>query len=125
MKKLAEATPEGDIRLKLGTRPRHPISIEAAECIMRDIQSAISQANINRIEYLKSRPMPKQPRFKAKLRLDLRDSYGDVYFSKGTIVKITRRTPEPGEAESVLKYPYQVGGFFVDAAAFDPYGVMI
>lgn len=120
MKKLAEATGGGEIRLYLGRRTRGTISRESAALIIRDLESAIEQAAINETEMLKRRPLPQKPVFAAKLRFDLKDSYGETYFSEGQNVRVRRRTVTEDNAVSCVKYPYDVHGFYVDGAAFDP-----
>lgn len=108
------------VRLRLGKRTRCAVPVESVELIVRDLQSAVDQARLNKIERLKERRMPRGPVFKAKMRHDLNDAYGETYYAKGEVVEVERREMKPGEAESVLAFPFRIGGFNVTAAAFDP-----
>lgn len=120
MNLLAKATEDGKINLIVSSKEFYPVSISFAKFLVENLKTAIDQAEEKLIEILKNRPMPTSENFKAKLRVTLRDSYGEVYYDAGATVTVHRRTPAKGIAESCLNFPYQIGGFYVDAAAFDP-----
>lgn len=110
---------DGGIFIRVGA-DLHPVETEFAVQLASDLGDAIKQANEFFTKQLMMREMPMGREFRAKLRLDLRDAYGDVYYRKDEEVTVFKRTAMPGTAESVLKYPYAIGSFHVDAAAFDP-----